>query len=349
MNRSLVSNRERSQRRPSRKSSAWLRCLGAAATIALSAGAALAVPVGIQGTLSNFDCFNETGIPVYGAELELDGLHSSDVTQTFPSHFNSMVKTEYTNGSTFGTRLTFTGYNFDPSGFIIPVVGQTTNGHFAVNVPGAEHFGFSAITQPTASRFLWLDQGNQTVGTTPLSIPLTTWTYNPPAAGQPAHVAAVVAPPQPEIPEPQLPDSIWMKVYVTELDREVGLMELMSGPGIVPQNAGEVETEWALLEGGVPDQADANIADNTVAVIRRYEYFKYTGAYDPEDHSPLSAFVSGDPPPNELGEFIAANMVAINLGNGQPVVPEPASMMLLSGVGLAAWLRRPGHRKTRGV
>jgi hypothetical protein len=44
-----------------------------------------ATTVGIQGTMSNFDVFNETGNPVYGAELDLDGVHMSSVTKTYPS------------------------------------------------------------------------------------------------------------------------------------------------------------------------------------------------------------------------------------------------------------------------
>lgn len=279
----------------------------------------------IQGTMSNFDVFNETGVNVYGAEIDLEGLHPSEVMKTYPSHFNSMVATEYTKGSTYGTHLTFTGYNFDPSGFMITRVGQTTNGHFAVNLPGCEHFGFSVQKQPTNTRFFWLDQSSNPIGTKPLSIPNPTWTYVPPQGGNPAVVQAVVVPPIPEIPEAMLPDSIWMKLYVTEIDRPVDLEELISGPGtIVPQ--GTPEVEWSLLEGGVPETDEFSPSDLAGAVIRRYEYFKYTGAYDPSDHAPLSNWNNaGTPPDGELGEFIAANMVAANL----KAVPEPASMAAL--------------------
>ena len=55
--------------------------------------------VGIQGTMSNFDVFNETGTNVYGAELDLDGVHSADVTKTYPSHFNHMTMTDYSSGA----------------------------------------------------------------------------------------------------------------------------------------------------------------------------------------------------------------------------------------------------------
>jgi hypothetical protein len=273
----------------------------------------------IQGTMSNFDVFNETSVNVYGAEIELEGCLSTDVNKTYPAHFSSMVKTDYSSGISSGTRLTFTGYTFDPSGYMIPRVGQSTNGHFAVNLPGCEHFGFSIVgTQPTTTRFFWLDQPGNRIGTKPMSIPNATWTYNPPAVpGGQWVMQAVVVPPAPEIPEAMLPDSIWMKVYVTEMDRPVDLGELISGPGTVaPQSKAEIEKEWVLLEGGVPEQGDSVVGPNAQSVLRRYEYFKYTGPVDPTDNAPLSSWnLVGEPPANELGDFIAANMVAANLAD----------------------------------
>jgi hypothetical protein len=284
--------------------------------------------------MSNFDVFNETGVNVYGAEMDLEGVHSSEVTKTYPSHFNTMTATDYSNGTVFGTHLTFKEYNFDPSGYMIPRVGQSTNGHFAVNLPGCEHFGFSVVTQPTATRFFWLGQGYVQLGTAPLSIPNPTWTYVPPAQpGGQAVMQAVVVPPAPEVPEPQLPDSIWMKVYVTELERQVDLDELISGPSTVaPQDPVEIETEWVLLEGGTPEVDQAPVGNNAQSIIRRYEYFQYTGDYNAEDHAPLSQGLdpAGKPYDNELGDFIAANMVAVNL----EAIPEPSSILvMLAGIG----------------
>jgi hypothetical protein len=135
-----------------------------------------------------------------------------------------------------------------------------------------------------------------------------------------------------------LPDSVWVKAYITESDVPVKLEDLLSGNALI-DNA-KVETEWALLEGGVPDVAEADIGVNAEAVIRRYEYYKYTGPYDPTEHSPLSAFAGGEPPPGELGAFISANMVAANLA---APVPEPQThALLLAGLGALAFAsRRP--------
>src|SRR3954464_1097661 len=101
----------------------------------------------IYGTMSNFDVFNDTPQNAYGAELELEGVHAQNVINTYPSHFDHRTVTEYTNGLTFGTRVEFTGYNFNPAGYIAPTVGQSTNGHACVDVSGCEHFGFSMSSQ----------------------------------------------------------------------------------------------------------------------------------------------------------------------------------------------------------
>ena len=91
----------------------------------------------IYGTMSNFDTYNETTEDSYGAEIELEGIHIEDLYRTFPSHYNSEVKSEYTDGTSFGTRITYSGYNFDPSGFLpANTVGVSTNGHACVGTEG---------------------------------------------------------------------------------------------------------------------------------------------------------------------------------------------------------------------
>ena len=134
----------------------------------------------IYGTMSNFDVFNDTPYDAYGCELELEGIHSTDVYNTYPSHYDHRTVTEYDNGTTFGTRVTFSGYNFDPSGYIAPTVGQSTNGHTCVNTPGCEHFGFAVSAQPTATRYFWTDATGQRIGDMPMSVPTPSWNYIPP-------------------------------------------------------------------------------------------------------------------------------------------------------------------------
>jgi PEP-CTERM motif len=311
-------------------------CLAAVVTFVILFVPAPAQANSIFGTLSNFDTFNDTPVDSYGAELELEGCHSSDILGTYPSHYNIKSIVDYSNGVTFGTRIKYEGYNFDPSGFLpanAPV--QNTNGHACVGTAGCEHFGFSVSTQPTATRFYWLDQSSQRIGTMPASIPNPTWNYIPPAApGALPRLQAVVQPPEPPEVHPQLPDSIWMKVFVTEIERPVNLDELISGGAVVPEDVGETETEWELLEGGVQSDAEADVPENALAVVRRYEFYKYTGAVDPENNEPISTWSGiGDPPVSEFGDFIAANMVAVNFANP---VPEPSAvvLMLIAGGGI---------------
>jgi hypothetical protein len=272
----------------------------------------LPVRASLYGTMSNFDVYNETETEAHGAEIELEGIHIEDLSRTFPSHFDQKSVTEYTDGALFGTRVVYTGYNFNGAVSLAPTVGQSTNGHSCVNTAGCEHFGFSTVgTQPTAARYYWLDQNGDRIGNSPMAVPAPTWTYIPPA--NPGGAPALRAEVEPVEVEFQHPDSIWMKVYKTELERPVELAELMSANGIVPEDEAETETEWELLEGGKMDQAEDDIPEGKESVIRRYEFFEYTGLYD-DEHEPLSDW-DGDsePPANELGQFIAANMVAANL------------------------------------
>ena len=315
--------------------------LTSALVVALVTCVAGGAAVGIQGTMSNFDVFNETGTDAYGAELDLIGIHSNEVSKTFPSHFDHLTMTDYTDGTTFGTRLIFTGYNFTPARFITPTVGITTNGHYCVNLPGCEHFGFAVRAQPTQTAYFWLDKNSQHLGTAPLSIPNATWAFVPAAGANPPVVQAVLAPPPPP-PLVQYPDAVWVKTYVTELARQVDLNELISSPpeanGVAPQLPSEVEAEWELLPGDTQlPQPDIQLAENDQAVLRRYEFYKYTGGYD-EVHLPTSSFTGGTPDPSELGQFIAANMVAANL----EAVPEPACLAPV-GVTALVLLRRRHH------
>lgn len=317
-----------------------------AALLLVAALPARAALIGIQGTMSNFDVFNETGVNVYGAELELDGVTTAEVTKTYPCHFATMTPTDYAGGA----RLTFTGYNFGGSSSLVPSSSpHNTNGHYAVNLPGCEHFGFvinspppyTAVTQPTASRFWWLDQFGNKINSAPLGVPLPTWSYNPP--GFPGQVQAVLPPPPapPQAPPP-VPDAVWVCVYTTEVPRAVDLDELISGdnsgaPTVAPQEPAEIESEWVLLGADVSLALEAPPVnqEGDVSIVRRYEFFKYTGLYDAEVHLPTSSYdplTMVDPSVvHELGDFIGANMSAAVL------IPEPASsVLLLAGASLSA-------------
>lgn len=126
----------------------WLAGLAVVVIAALPAQASL------YGTMSNFDTFNETPENCYGAEIELEGIHKEDLSRTFPAHFTNESVVDYVDGSVFGTRITYSDYNFNSLGYLEPSVGQSTNGHACVNIGGCEHFGFSTVgMQPTGAKF----------------------------------------------------------------------------------------------------------------------------------------------------------------------------------------------------
>ncbi|MEX0777192.1 MAG: PEP-CTERM sorting domain-containing protein [Phycisphaeraceae bacterium] len=354
-----------------------------AVAFAVATSAATAHASAIFGTLSNFDIYftspDPVGIPgCEGAEIELEGIHSSDIGGDFPAHYTNRTIAEYNDASDVfaGTRITYTGYNF--GGALTPGTlphnpsPASTNGHQLTATAGGEHFGFwLSGAQPTATRFFWLDDVGGSyvrIGTTPVAIPGPTWTYVPPAqVGDPPVVQVVVKVPEPveppEIPE-QRPDSIWMKLYKVKLatapqdpvEMQNLLMQLISDANPnndqpddplndVPDGGdpAEVEMEWELLEGGRAPKERMN--DDPIEegsdkmIIRRYEFYEYTGVYD-EEHEPVTLFTEMEllePPDGELGNFISANMVAAVLNP----IPEPSAIAILGlGTGLLALRRR---------
>lgn len=349
--------------------------LAVALAIATAAGAASAST--IYGTLSNFDIYNTTPEPAEGAEIELEGCDSSSIGGHYPSHYSSFSIIDYNENGKTGVRLRFEGYNFSGAptpGSLLPNPNPaSTNGHQLTNSAGGEHFGFwlNGI-QPTETRFYWLNDNNgsyERIGALPEIVPGPTWSYVPPA--NPGGVGALQA--AIRVPEPaevivQQPDSTWMKVYKVKLPSALApdnpaemqdlLLALISDADsendvpdvplndIVPEGEDpiEVESEWELLEGGSApkEKMDEDNIDEDVdgIVVRRYEFYEYTGLYD-EEHEPLSIFLDQDlaaPPAGELGAFLSANMVAAVLQ--QQVVPEPSAALLgLGGFGLLACRR----------
>lgn len=96
---------------------------------------------------------------------------------------------------------------------------------------------------------------------------------------------------------------------------------------LVPMKGAGVTIGWSLLQrapagvaGEKADVEDDSIPPGDVQVVKRYEYYKYNGAYDPETHE---AMCGGDNSCNvpvmglngkyEVGSFIGAHMNAYDV------------------------------------
>jgi hypothetical protein len=338
--------------------------LGSALTAAPAAASAV-----INGTLSNFDTFNDTGLPTHGFEIELEGVHAADVQYFFGAPYNrygTPTVVEFTDGARWGSKVRWESTYDQANGYaattaMAPANPTPTNAHECYlggpagstqalyDSSGCEHFGIGLYGNPTATTYQWLvddgtNTGKLTYANSPVNIPPVSWQAN---AG---NVAAVVPalPPAPVAALPAVPDcalwgtATWMKIYVTEAPEPAQLGNLLTGDSNVPQEPGQVETEWQFLQGrptcddtGAPlaVQPDNELINEAAAgggsesVTRRYEFYAYTGAYDDTDggnHEALPLCDSdpfrqacGDPaqaqPNADLGAYQGAQMVAANL------------------------------------
>ncbi len=253
--------------------------------ISIAVTLALAPSVGssaVIGFLGNFDVINDTGSNAHGFEIELEGLHSTDITDTFGGpgrgfptgrgfgagsveRYGSPVIADYNNGLVFGTTVTykglFNGLNWDfgtPSGVIItPGDNCWSGGGLGYNASTpCDHFGVGTRANPTKTTYSWLletapSSGSLTKGGVLLPAPV--WNVVPVAPGAPPAPpvvqAAVQAPAPvqpPEKPEPQWGDALWVKVFTTELPDPVRLEDLVKGNPKV--DGAHTETEWQLLQ-----------------------------------------------------------------------------------------------------
>lgn len=361
-----------------------LSALGLAAVAAASLPAA--AHAGVIGMLGNFDVINDTGKTAHGFEIELEGLHASQITDTFGGpgrgfptgrgfdpassvvRYGSPIITEYSNGAVFGTRVTYRGVydgsNWDygtPSGtFITPGDNCWSGGGvgYSASTP-CDHFGVGTSANPVNVTYNWLLEtataGVLTNGT--VTLPAPTWNVvqpPPPPVGQPpappvveAKIVAPVA-----VDPDRFGPAIWVKVFTTELEDAVGLEELVADNKKVKQ--AETEVEWQLLQRdpGNPDSGKlesgygAPVGPKAASILRRYEFFKYAGLYDPETNE---ALVGSDshPTPEEIGTYLGAQNAALNLDIAQIPnppggrLPEPASAaLLLAGLGALRFSRR---------
>ncbi len=326
----------------------WASTLGA--TIAL---ASLAMPqrahaqaqaVAMAGSYGNFDVLNNTGGPTCGFEMEVWGIKSAQLTRIFPSNFNAgVIRYGFGKATDFsgGVYVRWTSPYDAASGQFttctpVPPSLTTVPGDscWTLGMPGTyetagcEHFGISATANPSKIIYHWLVPDPANPGTlmqspTLVDLPFPVWNVVQPAnpALPPVVVAEIQAPPAPPA---QFGDARWVKVYKNEVQRPVDLDELVGdNHPIVPENAAQLEVSWSLLQQDPPGgnqrrrgklANQGNLGNGNRAVVRRYEYYQYTGVYDPVTHEALCADLTCTAPSaGELGDAIAAQNAAADL------------------------------------
>ena len=235
--------------------------LAGAALLAIAPAAAGATS--IFGSLGNFDAVNDTGSIAHGFEIELEGIHASDVSDTFGGagrgfpttveRYGSPTISEYSNGGVFGVRVVYRAdLNGSPSGWIGTPSGiYTTPGESCWTGGGSgygpgtpcDHFGVGLRANATKTTYSWLVEqtpGSSTLINAVSNVLAPTWTVTPqaPLPGNPAPppviVAQIVAPPANlEGPEPQFGTAIWAKVFTTEIEGPVALEDLLGGNAFI--------------------------------------------------------------------------------------------------------------------
>ena len=323
---------------------------GAALVGVLAPLTAQAQAVVMAGSLGNFDVLNNTGEPAHGFEIQMEGIQAADLTRIFgywPALGGNVIR--YGAGTAinyFGGVVVRWASPWDAASQTftqatpVPVNRTTVPGEscWTVGMPntyataGCEHFGISSLRNPTRTVYRWLIAdpampGNLIASPAPVSLPLPVWSVVQPA--QPALPPVIVAQidlPAPPVPPPpaQFGDAQWVKVYKTENARPVDLNELVGdNHAVVPEDAAHLEVSWSLMQrdpvsgrqkrrGRQVNQG--NLGNGNQAVVRRYEHYKYAGAYDPATHEALCADTTCTAPrPGELGDAIGAQNVAANL------------------------------------
>ncbi|MDT7602206.1 MAG: hypothetical protein QOF61_203 [Acidobacteriota bacterium] len=305
--------------------------------LALAPTGARAQSATVSGSLSNFDVINHTEHEAHGFEIELEGLQPADVYSTF--NVQRYGSPQITPSAT-GVRVRWSSaYDAAAQAFAQTTVAHAAGTPFAGTcyswngagyaTSGCEHFGLSLYKSATKTTYRWLIEDAQAPGTLvafdpPVAIPVPVYYIQPPAqvAAAPVLAAVIEAPEPAEAPE-LYGDAQWVKVFKTELQREVNLDELVSDNAIVPQDAAHAEVAWEIVQAEPASnsngtrrrrQNQGGLSATTRAVVRRYEIYAYTGAYDPLTHQVVCADVLCNAPADtEVGDFVGAQMAAANV------------------------------------
>ena len=282
------------------------------------------------GSTNNFDTVNDTGSVCHGFEIELDDIHSTNITYTYDyNHYGIPKITEddtvaghpkvYVRYQAVYNSGTWSAFTAIPSAPIAPTGGhQFTNP--SVNF-GGEHFGVGYTAAPSSIKYNWLKDGGGGVlvnaGAVNVSTPVFNYSPAVPAQNLPAVVQAVIpVPPLPPVLE--FGPASWVKEIktTTHNNNPVRIEDLVSADSKYPNaktwansEPAEVEIEWQILQkdsgtvanpvpNGGPNAKLAagaeNLPNGNEVVTRRYEFYQYTGPLDAETGQAMGDTVGPD-------------------------------------------------------
>ena len=290
--------------------------------------AGFAATATISGTLSSFDVVNETGQNAHGFELQIEGVTQNDLYYTgFGQRYGQASIVPYATGVYVRWKSPYTAGGFtQTTPQHTPGVPYSWNDCYQAGstyaFSGCEHF-YQSLRQTlpgvvVTGRWLSEDPNNlgSLLGINPgVIVPYPVYTFAPPPTTAPiTTIAPVVVQQAPEIPDPpeavgQYGDAQWVKIYKIQLPREVTGQELEnefasnpngSKPGLFNIIDPAQFEGWSLEQTAPPcggnckqnrnrTQNQGSLKPEDRSIVRRYEAYKYAGAYDPLTHEAVCA------------------------------------------------------------
>lgn len=315
----------------------------------------------VSGNLTSFDVVNDTGQPAHGFEIQLEGALASDIYYTYNlSRYGAPAIVPYVTGVYVRYQ---SAYDANAGQYVQSTPQHNSAGFSWQNcyqggagyaTSGCEHLAQSMRYVPAprtitvTGRWLIDDPANpgHLIGANPAAaIPWVTWSVAPPVApATPPVVVAFAVIPKPAPVPAQFGDAHWIKIFKTHITRPVSGDELVSGnAAVVPEDPTQIEVAWDILQVAPPNlngkknrtrrRTQGNIAIDTASVVRRYEAYKYTGAYDPLTHE-VACFdlTCTAPSPGELGGPLSAQNTASNVVADSLTVTKTGSGASSAGV-----------------
>jgi hypothetical protein len=282
--------------------------LAAAALLALLSPSASAA---VFGSLGNFDTVNDTGMPAYGFEIDIEDptFDHTKITSVFgydrvfsfisqdPGAVVRFGKPTITDVPGYGVKIiyggsiggsVFTPANNPVSPFVTTGESCWPGANKSWTINPCDHFGVSTYGNPAAIKYSWITAtGNQ-----PISVPSVTFVPQGLNNAPPPPPAPGVAPPVvlAVIQAPVVEPAYWVKLTQTTIAENIDLGDLLIGgngaaQGGHDQIAGlnEQESEWYPLQIGKVNELSKELKPNgDPSVVIDLKFYKYQGLYDPE-------------------------------------------------------------------